>query len=187
MRTSALHRAPAEGFSLVELMVTLTVAAILAMIAAPSFRTYMLNTRRDSIVDGLVASLHYARNQALNLDQTTTLCAGTPGISCTGGSWANGWEVVTVPAASATVMLATHALQAASTTPTLSAGPQAFAFNGVGLVTGVGAATGSEILTVCDTRGASMARAVEINRAGFIQSSPKPGFAPDGSTALSCP
>jgi len=186
MRTSALHRVPAAGFSLVELMVTLTVAAILAMIAAPSFRTYMLNTRRDSIVDGLVASLHYARNQALNLDQTTTLCAGTPGTSCTGGSWANGWEVVTVPAASATVMLATHALQAAGTTPTLSAADPAFAFNGVGLVTGMGA-TGSELMTVCDTRGASMARAVEINRAGFIQSSPKPGFAPDGSTALSCP
>jgi Tfp pilus assembly protein FimT len=167
-------------------MVTLAVAAIVAMVAAPSFRTYISNTRRDSVVDGLVASLHYARNQALNLDQTTTLCAGTPGTSCTGGSWADGWEVVTLPASSTTVVLATHAMQSSSTAPALRATGQAFAFNGVGLVTGMGA-TGSELLVVCDARGASMARAVEINRAGYIQSSLKPGLTPDGTTALTCP
>ncbi|MHB1273187.1 MAG: GspH/FimT family pseudopilin [Rhodanobacter sp.] len=189
MRASVSHSAPARGFSLIELMVTLAVAAILASIAIPSFRTYVLNVRRDSVVDGLVASLHYARNQALNLDQNTTLCAGNPGISCLGGAWADGWEVVTVPASSATVVLTTHVLQATSTVPALRAlnGSTGFTFSGNGLVPSITGVSGNEIMVVCDSRGASMARAVEINRAGYIQSSPRPGVQPNGSTALTCP
>lgn len=177
------------GFTLLELMITLTVVGILAVIAIPNFRTFLLNQRRDSVIDALVASLNYARNQALNLDQNTTLCAGTPGISCTGGSWATGWEVVQAQPGAASVVLTTHTLQATSTAPALTAvnGSSGFQFTGNGLVNFVPVlAGGKELLKVCDSRGASFARAIEINRAGYIQSSVTPGFAPDGSTLI-CP
>lgn len=189
MKLIRARRVPVYGFTLVELMVTLVVAVVLAMIAVPSFRSMVLNSRRDSLVDALVASLHYARNQALNQDQNTTLCAGTPGISCAGGQWASGWEVVQAPPNSASVVLATHALQATSSAPVLTAvaGSTGFQFSGNGLVAFVPALpAGTEVMKVCDSRGAASARAVEINRAGYIQSSSTPGMAPDG-TALTCP
>jgi type IV fimbrial biogenesis protein FimT len=175
----------AAGFTLLELMITLTVAAILTAAAVPSFRTYVLNSRRDSLADSLVASLNYARNQALNLDQDTSLCAGVSGTACASSAWANGWVVVTAPASASTVLLATHVLPASSSVPGLRAlgGSNVFTFNGKGLVANL---PGPESLVICDSRGATSARAVEINVAGYIQSSPTPGLAPDGTT-LTCP
>ena len=179
-------RRRAAGFTLLELMITLTVAAILTVIALPSFRTYVLNVRRDSLVDSLVASLNYTRNQALNLDQNTSLCAGVSAPACSTSTWIQGWVVVTAPANASTVLLTTHTIPASSTVPELHALNETsnFTFNGNGLVSSL---TAPETLVVCDSRGASSARAVEINVAGYIQASPTPGLAPDGTTPLTCP
>lgn len=174
-----------SGFSLIEMVATLAVASITAAMAVPDFHAYVLNVRRDSVVDSLTSSMHYARNQALNLDQAITLCAGVAGTNCI-ASWTNGWEVVSAPAGSATVALSSHATHSSDVLTLVSShGSKSFAFDGRGLVTNMGA-NGSEIITVCDARGASAARAVEINRAGYIQSSPSVGLAPDGTTPLSC-
>ncbi|WP_266156429.1 GspH/FimT family pseudopilin [Dyella silvatica] len=197
MKAIRAYRLHSAGFTLVEMIVTLAVAAIIAMIALPNFRNLIANARRDSIVDSLVASLHYTRNQALDLDQNTTLCAGVSGINgtptganptvCATDVWANGWDVITVPGnGNPANTLTTHALPASSTAPTLKAvnGNLLFTFNGRGLIPSL---TGNELLVVCDSRGASMARAVEVSSTGYIQSSPQPGTAPDGTTALTCP
>lgn len=185
---------PMHGFTMVEMMVTIAVVAILTAIALPSLRTYVLNSRRDSMVDGLVASLHYARTQAIDLDQVSYLCAGTTGAisgtpPCATDVWSNGWQVITIPADSSTPeLLATHALSTASTTPSLTAvnGNVYFQFNGNGTVT-IPSGAATEIIRVCDSRGTSYARAVEINTAGFIQSSSQAGRDPTGASITTCP
>jgi type IV fimbrial biogenesis protein FimT len=187
------------GFSLVELMVTLAVAGILAAIAIPNLRSYVQNVRRDSVIDGLVASLHYTRNQALNLDQTASLCAGTTaasGTACpTGGVWNNGWEVITLPASAATATtLTTNVRTAVGSAPTVTTtqGNLFIAFTPLGLLSTTGAtamAVPNEIFVVCDARGIAYARAVEVNATGYIQSSPTPGTVPGGTAipAANCP
>jgi len=182
-----------SGFTAVELMVTLAVAAILIATALPNLRTYVQNARRDSLIDGLVASLNYARTKALDLDQATYFCPGisTPtSTTCPGGSWSNGWELIaTSIGGTVATQLATHSMSGASDAPSVTAtnGSTSIEFSGNGVVTilSSSASNSDEIFVICDARGASSARAVEINAAGYIQSSSTNGQAPDG-TALSC-
>jgi type IV fimbrial biogenesis protein FimT len=189
----------AAGFSLVELMVTVAVAGILAAIAMPNLTSYVQNVRRDSVIDGLVASLHYTRNQALNLDQTASLCAGTTaasGPTCpTGGVWNNGWEVITLAASAVTATtLTTNVRTAVGSAPTVTTtqGNLFIAFSPLGLLSTTGATTmaiPNEIFVVCDARGIAFARAVEVNATGYIQASPTPGTVPGGTAipAANCP
>ncbi|MEW9573123.1 GspH/FimT family pseudopilin [Rhodanobacter sp. Si-c] len=188
------HNRPMHGFTVVELMITIAVVAILTAIAVPNLRTYVLNSRRDSVLDGLVASLHYARTEAIDLNQATYLCAGITGATtdtppCATDVWSNGWQVVTNPAnGGAAKLLSTHALNTSSTAPTLTAvnGSVYFQFNGNGTVT-IPSGAATEMIRVCDARGATFARAVEINTAGFIQPSSQPGQDPTGTAITTCP
>ncbi|MDP1527388.1 MAG: GspH/FimT family pseudopilin [Rhodocyclaceae bacterium] len=75
-----------QGFSLIELMVTLAVLAIIIAIAVPSFKTMILNQRVKSASFDIVASLAYARGEAVKQNGNITI---TP----TGGNWSNGWTM----------------------------------------------------------------------------------------------
>jgi len=95
----------ARGFTLVELMVTLLVLAILLGLAVPSFRDAALSSRLTGYANDLVASVQIARSEAIKRNATVTLCASTNGSTCaTAGGWEVGWIILaprqeTVPAA----------------------------------------------------------------------------------------
>ena len=82
-----------RGFTLVELLVTITVAAILATIAIPSFQDATLNGKLSSLANNFVASAQLARGEAIKRNTTVTLCASSNGTSCT-GAWKDGWVVL---------------------------------------------------------------------------------------------
>lgn len=92
-----------RGFSLVELMVTLAVLAILTMVAVPSFRDTIRRNRVSAASNALYADLHYARSEAINRGQLVSLCPSNDGSNCTAGgaAWDTGWLVYTYPAGAA--------------------------------------------------------------------------------------
>lgn len=77
LMTHLRARCRACGFTLVELMVTLAVAAILAMIAVPSFQRIMLSNRLNTTANALVNAINLARLDAVKLNATTQFCGNT--------------------------------------------------------------------------------------------------------------
>lgn len=71
--------ARARGFTLVELMVTLAVAAILIGIATPSFTSLMNSNRLSSAANEMVAVIQTARMEAIRRNTTVSVCAGCDG------------------------------------------------------------------------------------------------------------
>jgi len=85
-----------KGFTLIELMVTLTVAAIILTIAIPSFRNVILNNRLVTQANELITGINLTRSEAIKRGRSVTICAANAGLTDCAAStdWAtNGWIV----------------------------------------------------------------------------------------------
>ncbi len=91
-----------RGFSLLELMITITVMAILLAIAVPSLRDVIHRNEVSSASNALLASVSYARAEAITRGQLVSMCPGDES-GCTSGSkvFDQGWIVYTYPAGAA--------------------------------------------------------------------------------------
>lgn len=74
------------GFTIIELMVTLTIFAVLIAAALPAYNDFVRNQRVKTASFELFSSLVQARSEAITRNTTVTV---TP----TSSNWAAGWEV----------------------------------------------------------------------------------------------
>jgi type IV fimbrial biogenesis protein FimT len=82
------------GFTLIELMVTVSVLAVLLALAWPSFTAVINNNRLAAQSNELVTSLQLANSEAVRRNARITVCPSTDGATCAGaGPWA-GWITI---------------------------------------------------------------------------------------------
>lgn len=78
--------APHRGFTLIELMISLAVMALLLTMGVPSFRNTILDNRQVSELNTLVAALNLARSEAVARNTPVT-------FKRTGANWKEGWQI----------------------------------------------------------------------------------------------
>ena len=78
-----------RGMTLIELMIAITVAAILLALAAPSFRQALGKSRLSSAASELTSAVQLARSEAIRNNRRVTLCRSEDSSACSSAS--NDW------------------------------------------------------------------------------------------------
>ena len=89
----------AHGFSLVELVITMAVAAILLMVSTVSFASWIANAKVRSVAEVLQNSLRLAQTEALKRSRQTVfvLTSGAPGLNATPSASGTNWYIQVLP------------------------------------------------------------------------------------------
>lgn len=176
-----------QGFTLIELVITLIVAAILIAVAIPSFRNLINSNRLTTAANATIAALNTARMEAIKRNGPVQFCSNIAATNATGSTDKLG----TACGTSAEAVLALGV----ATTSTVQAPPvslsvpslhvrgtiAAVRFNGSGLGYAPGSATpfgtganGSTVVEICSS-ALSTNNDVQVNMAaGSIITSSQP-------------
>ncbi len=93
-QTASVHRN--SGFTLVEMIVVLSIIGIILVIAIPSFSSFIQSNRLATTANEFVSSLNLARNEATTRGLTVTVCKSTDLTACVEtDNWDQGWIVFT--------------------------------------------------------------------------------------------
>jgi type IV fimbrial biogenesis protein FimT len=84
-----------NGFTLVELLITIVVVSILLAAGVPSFMQMIKNNRLTAQANSLVAAVQVTRNEAVKRGTNIVICAKKPDdVACSDdNNWTNGWIV----------------------------------------------------------------------------------------------
>lgn len=82
----------ARGFTLIELMFTLILVAVLVSLAAPSFDSSIRDNRVLTETNSMIAAVANARSEALKRGRMVSICPSADGATC-GADWGQGWIV----------------------------------------------------------------------------------------------
>lgn len=96
-------RSVQRGFTLIELMVVITIIGVLAVLAIPSFVGTIARAQVSKAVNNFISDTRYARGEALRRGKSVTICrsdnpmAAAPACGAGNGvavlGWASGWVV----------------------------------------------------------------------------------------------
>lgn len=123
-----------SGFSLLELMITLAIAAIIVTASAPGITKSVVKNRIAAQSNDFVAAMAYARSEALGRGRSVSLVA-------VNGNWASGFLVQRV---SDNLVVRSYPALSGDSTFSATGGSTAFTFSSTGLLQGAG-----DVLSLC--------------------------------------
>jgi len=83
----------ASGFTVLELMITVTIIAIGLSLSVPSIRDTMANNRVAVANNSIVSAINLARSEAITRGNSVAVCPSNAGTKCNNGKWNTGWIV----------------------------------------------------------------------------------------------
>ncbi|WP_310154748.1 GspH/FimT family pseudopilin [Luteimonas sp. 3794] len=84
----------AAGFTMVELMVTVAIIGILAVVAVPAMTGLINNSRLSGLSGEVVSAVQFARSEAVRRNARVTLCASADGLACSNAADWSRWIVL---------------------------------------------------------------------------------------------
>jgi type IV fimbrial biogenesis protein FimT len=70
-----------RGFTMVELLITIAVAAVLVVIAVPSFRNITLSNKLTTAANDVISAINVARMEAVKRNANTQLCSNSASVN----------------------------------------------------------------------------------------------------------
>ena len=89
-------RASAGGFTLIEMLITLVLIAILLGFGMPSFVNLIRNNEMTDQANSVLGGIVFAREQATNMGIGVSICGSSDQKTCD-GQWGEGWLVFKDP------------------------------------------------------------------------------------------
>lgn len=127
-----------QGFTLVEMLITLVIGVILLTWAVPSFQETIRQNRLSTEANELITALNLARSEAIKRGANAV-------ITASGGDWGAGWTITSVDSGGNAVTVQQN--EGLSGTLSMTGGPASFTFT----ATGLRQTQTSQTLTLCDS------------------------------------
>ena len=169
---------PAAGFTALELLMAVSIAAILLVLGIPGLQNFGYNQRMSAAINALHSHLALARNEAIHHSAEVVACPGTPETGCSDSiDWSLGWIVFSD-------LNGDRQHQGLETLHRVEPGLEQLVIHSSSGRTSLrfypnGSAPGSNgSVTFCDARGPGKARKLVISNLGRIRRDAAPGLDP---------
>ena len=160
-----------SAFTLIELMITIAVAAVVLTLGVPSFSSVIERNQLSAYTNQLVSSLHFARSEAVRRNQPIKVCHSNNATDCNGTGYENGWIIFVDDdddgsLGSTEELIRVNEGLPANYTFNVNGNLDEFAFNSKGISTNQGR------FVLCKNNTLSSSRAIFIGPAGRTRLAP---------------
>jgi len=157
-----------RGFTIIELMITISLLAVMVVVGVPSFNSIMNTNETAANSNAFLSALKVARTEATKRRQNIIVCASNNQSDCASNDWSDGWIVFEDTDGgndfdAGETIIDTYNLQAGFTVTRASAGPDQILF----AATGLSDSTVAQTFTVCKSNTTS-GRILTVERSGLV-------------------